>query len=109
MRQYRTDKSLSFRFATATILGAGGVALRLAEKETQWLPQHPIWAWLAALLLLSCVGMMLYAFAGPFRCQQCGLRIPRAETAEGAQISYCCPRCDIAWNTGWRVPWDTVS
>ena len=106
MTERRKDSVLHRRIAATAVLGAAGVALRLVEKEGHVLPPHPLWAWLAGLLLVACVFCALRFFAGGFRCRQCGMAIPRTGYAEGSQITYRCPRCDIDWDTGWRGPWD---
>lgn len=106
MTERRQDPVLLRRFAAIAGFGAAGVALRLVEKGGHLLPPHPLWAWLAGLLLLACAVSAVRFFAGKFRCRRCGATIARPDYAEGSRITYHCPHCDIEWDTGWRVPWD---
>lgn len=107
MTARRNDPVLHRRMAATVVLGAAGVVLRLVEKEGHVLPPHPIWAWLAGLLLVASLVCAIRFFAGAFRCRQCGATIPRPAYSAGSRITYHCARCDIDWDTGWRVPWDT--
>lgn len=109
MTERRKDSVLHRRLAATALLGTAGVALRLVEKEGHVLPPHPLWAWLAGFLLLACVFSALRFFGGAFRCRQCGATIQRPAYTEGSHITFHCPRCDIEWDTGWRVPWDVNS
>jgi predicted RNA-binding Zn-ribbon protein involved in translation (DUF1610 family) len=107
MTERRTDPVLHRRMAATAILGVAGIALRVAETEARILPPHPLWAWLAGLLLVACAVSAIRFFAAAFRCRECGAMIPRPAAAEGSQITYRCPHCGIEWDTGWRVPWDS--
>jgi hypothetical protein len=100
------DRALTIRFLVAVLLGVAGVTLRLVQKGTSALPTGQLWAWVSAALLLGCLGTALYFFLGPFRCRRCGSRIAREAAEEGRPIDYYCPRCDVVWRTGWRVPRD---
>jgi hypothetical protein len=109
MIERRRDFVLHRRVAKAAILGTAGVALRIAEKEGNLIPPHSVWAWIAGLLLIASVVLAARVFAGAFQCRQCGIKIPRPDYAEGEQMTFHCPRCNIEWDTGWRVPWDLSS
>lgn len=109
MNDRRMDPVLHRRLAMAVALGIAGVALRMVERQGHWLTPHALWAWLAGLLLLGCVFCVLRFFSGSFQCRQCGAKIARLAHAEGEQITFHCPRCNIEWDTGWRVPWDLSS
>jgi hypothetical protein len=106
MSEQRRDPTLSIRVAVATILGAAAAIVRFAERDWKVLPPHTLWNVVAGLLLLGCLDMALRAFFGSIRCDQCGGRIPRTHVSEGSRIRYHCSRCDIDWDTGWRVPRD---
>jgi hypothetical protein len=109
MTERRRDFVLHRRVTMAAILGAAGVALRIAEKEGDLIPSHFIWTWIAGCLLVACVVLAIKIFSGNFQCRQCGAKIPRPDYAEGDQMTFHCSRCNIEWDTGWRVPWDSSS